>query len=121
MVKSKPSHPPEGNELKIPTDRNKVQAFKPKKYIGNKPRNKPSLEPKTKTDFQVQCTDLKGYTVDLGPISSDKFSRTMKELERYLGESFQIQMGFSFPFLRANDLRASLLNIRAHIFLLFCT
>ena len=29
-------------------------------------------------------------------------------------ESFQLQMGFSFPFLRANDLRTSLLIIRTH-------
>ena len=29
-----------------------------------------------------------------------------------LDESFQIQMGFSFPFLRANDLRTSLLIMR---------
>ena len=36
-------------------------------------------------------------------------------------ESFQLQMEFSFPFLRANDLRSSLLNIRARIFLLSCT
>ena len=36
-------------------------------------------------------------------------------------ESFQLQMGFSFPFLRANDLRSSLLNIRARSFLLSCT
>ena len=33
-------------------------------------------------------------------------------------ESFQLQMEFSFPFLRANDLHASLLNIRARSFLL---
>ena len=32
------------------------------------------------------------------------------------GESFQLKMGFSFPFLRANDLRLSLLNIRARSF-----
>ena len=32
------------------------------------------------------------------------------------GESFQLQMGFSFPFLLANDLRSSLLNIRARSF-----
>ena len=32
------------------------------------------------------------------------------------GESFQLQMGFLFPFLRANDLRSSLLNIRARSF-----
>ena len=36
-------------------------------------------------------------------------------------ESFQLQMVFSFPFLRANDLRSSLLNIRARSFLLSCT
>ena len=31
---------------------------------------------------------------------------------RTIGESFQLQMGFSFPFLRANNLRTSLLNMR---------
>ena len=36
-------------------------------------------------------------------------------------ESFQLQMGLSFPFLRANNLRSSLLNIRARSFLLSCT
>ena len=39
----------------------------------------------------------------------------------FIPESFQIQMGFSFPFLRANYLRSSLLNIRACGFLLSCT
>ena len=29
-------------------------------------------------------------------------------------ESFQLQMRLSFPFLRANDLRSSLLNMRTH-------
>ena len=32
--------------------------------------------------------------------------------------SFQLQMGFSFPFLRANDLRSSSLNTRTRIFTL---
>ena len=36
-------------------------------------------------------------------------------------ESFQLQMGFSFPLLRDNDLRSSLLIIRARSFLLSCT
>ena len=45
MVESKLPRPPEGNELNIPTDRNKGQASKPKKYKGKKPRNKPSLKP----------------------------------------------------------------------------
>ena len=46
------------------------------------------------------------------PISWDK--------KNYPPESFQLQMGFSFPLLRANDLRSSLLNIRAPSFLLSC-
>ena len=78
MVKSKPSHPPEGNELKIPTDGNKGQTSKPKKYRGKKPRNKPSMEPETEYDFQGRCTELEGYTFDLGPRESEKLSRTMK-------------------------------------------
>ena len=85
MVKSKTSRPHEGNELKISTDGNKGQVSNPKKYRGKKqPRNKSSLEPKTKTDFQGRCTDLEGYTFDPGPGASDKFAKTMKELERYL-------------------------------------
>ena len=36
-------------------------------------------------------------------------------------KSFQLQMVFPFPFLRANDLRSSLLNIRDRSFLLSCT
>ena len=89
MVELKPSCPTEGNELNIPTDSNKGQVSKPKKYRGKKqPRNKSSLEPETETDFQGRCTDLEGYTFDLGPRASDKFSRTMKELERYLGKTY---------------------------------
>ena len=88
-MESKPSRPPEGNELKIPTDGNKGQVSKPKKYRGNKQlRNKSSLEPETNTDFQGWCTDLEGYTFDLGPRASDKFARIMKELERYLGTTY---------------------------------
>ena len=72
MVKSKTPRPPEGNELKIPTDRNKGQVYKPKKYRGKKPQNKPSPDPKTKTDFQGHCTDLEGYNLYLGPRASEK-------------------------------------------------
>ena len=89
MVKSKPYHPPEGNELNIPTDRNKGQVSKPKKYRGKKqPRNKSSLEPKTETHFHGRCTDLEEYTFELGPRASDKLARPMKELERYLGTTY---------------------------------
>ena len=79
MVKQKPSHPPEGNGLNILTDGNKGKASKPKKYRGKKqPRNKPSLDPETETDFQGRYTDLEGYTFDLGPRSSENFARTTK-------------------------------------------
>ena len=89
MVESKPSRPPEGNELNILADGNKGQVSKPKKYRGNKqPRNKSSLEPKTETDIQGRCTDLEGCTFDLGPRASDKFARTMKELDRNLGTTY---------------------------------
>ena len=36
-------------------------------------------------------------------------------------DSFQLQMGFPFPFLRANDLGLSLLIMRTHSFLLSFT
>ena len=89
MIKSKPSRPPEGKELKIMTYGNKGQVSKLKKSRGKKqPRNKSSLEPETKTDLQGRCTDLEGYTFDLGPRASDKFARKMKELEQYLGTTY---------------------------------
>ena len=39
----------------------------------------------------------------------------------FIPESFQLQMVLSFPFLRVNDLRLSLLITRTRIFLLSCT
>ena len=88
MVKLKSSRPPEVNELNIPTDGNKGQASNPKKYRGNKHRNKISPETGSETDFQGQCTDFEGYTFDLGTIAPGKLYRTMKELERYLGATY---------------------------------
>ena len=88
MVKPKPFCPPEGNELNITTYRNKGQASKPNKYRGKKPRNKPRPGPETEIDSQCRCTDLEEYTFDLGPRASDKFARTMKELERQLGATY---------------------------------
>ena len=88
MAKSKPFCTPEGNELKILTDGNKGQASKPKKYRGKKPKNKPSLEHETETDFHCRCSDLEGYTLYLGPKASEKFARTLKELERYLETTY---------------------------------
>ena len=50
-----------------------------------------------------------GYTVD-----------QPKTVRVRVMESFQLQMGFSFPFLRANDLRSSLLIMITRSFLLSC-
>ena len=88
MVELKPSHPPVGKKSNIPTYRDKGQASKPKNYRGKKPWNKPILELKNKTDFQGQCTDLEGYTFDLRKRASDKFSKKMKEMERYIGATY---------------------------------
>ena len=78
MDKLKPSRPLEGDESKIPTDGNRVQASNSKKYRGNKPQNKLIPEPEAETDFQGRCTYLEGYVFDLWPRVSDKFSQTIK-------------------------------------------
>ena len=89
MVRLKPSRSPEGNESKIPTDRNKVQDSKPKKYRGKKqPRNKSSLESETEIDFQGRCTDLEDYSFDLVPRASEKLVIKIKQLEINLGTSY---------------------------------
>ena len=88
MIKQKTSRPYESNESKIPTDGNKREASKPKNFRGRKPRNKPSLEPGTETDFQGWCNDLEGYIFDIGTRASKTISRTMKEMEIYLGETY---------------------------------
>ena len=76
-AESKPYLPHKGNEVKIPTDGNKVQVSNTKKYRGKRPQNKPSPDPETETDFHDGCTDLEGYTVDLGPRASEKFAVTI--------------------------------------------
>ena len=88
MVESKPPRLPEGNEYKVSTDGNKGQDPNPKKYRGNKHQNKPTPEPKAETDFRGWCTDLEGYTFDLGSRAPEKFARTIKELERYFGKTY---------------------------------
>ena len=66
MVESKPSCPPEGNELNIPTDGNKGQVSKPKKYRGKKqPRNKSSLEPETETTSRAGVLTWKATLLTL--------------------------------------------------------
>ena len=45
-------------------------------------------ELKAETDFKGRCSDLEGYIFNIGLITSDKFARTMKEMERYLMETY---------------------------------
>ena len=81
MVKTKPSGPPEENESKNWTDKNKGQAPKSKNYIDKKTRTKSqSLETKDEAYFKGRCSDLKGYIFNLVPRSSDNFCRTLNEL-----------------------------------------
>ena len=72
MVELKLSRPPQGNDSNIPTDRNRGQASKPKKHRGKKSQNKTKPEPETETDFQGLCTDLEGFTFELGPSAAAK-------------------------------------------------
>ena len=46
-------------------------------------------EPKAKTNLKGICSYLEGYIFDLGPISLDKSTRKMKELQQYLGETYR--------------------------------
>ena len=86
MVKSEPSCPTEVNESKNLTNENKGQSPNSKKYRGKKTWTKYQVpDPKYDTAFNVQCSGLEGYIFDLGPRSLEKFAKTMKDLERFLG------------------------------------
>ena len=90
VVVSKPSRPPKGNESKNSTDKNKGQALKSNNYRGKKTRNiSQGPEPKAETNFKGRCSDLEGYISEIGPRASEKFARTMKDLERYLGATYR--------------------------------
>ena len=89
MVETKPYLSPEVHQSKDLTDKNKGQAHKSKNYRGKKTRTKyQGPQPETQTDFKGWCSDLEGYIFDLGLRVSDKFARTMKKLERYLGSTY---------------------------------
>ena len=89
MVETKPYYPPEGNESKNSTEKQKVQATKKNNYQCNKTWTKTQgPEPEAKTEFKGRCSNLEVYIFNLGPRASDKFARTMKELEIYLVETY---------------------------------
>ena len=88
MVESKPSI-----NLKEISWRNQLtkkwQAPKSNKYRGKNTWTKYQvLEPKSKTNFKVWCSDLEGCIFDLGPRASDKFYSMMKDMEQYLGDNY---------------------------------
>ena len=55
------------------------------KKIQNKTQG---LELKAHTNFKGQYSDLEGYVFNIGPRDLNKLSRTMRELERYLGATY---------------------------------
>ena len=68
----------------------KGQAPKANRYRGKKIRTKTQgMEPEPKNKFKGRWSDPEGYILDLGTRSSYKFSRTMKEMELYLGTTYR--------------------------------
>ena len=68
VVKSKPSRSPEGDELKVSSEKSKWKSFKPKRYTVKKILTKtqgPELE--ANTNFKGRYSNLEGYAFDLGP------------------------------------------------------
>ena len=89
IIKTKPSWSPDVDESKCSTDEIKRQASKPKIYRGNKMQTKiQGLEIEANTNFKVQWSVSESYIFNLRPRASDKFTRKIKELERYLGATY---------------------------------
>ena len=89
MVGSKPFCPPKGNESNKPNDKNKGKSPNSNKYRGKKTRTKyQGPYPEDETNFKGWCSGLEGYLYDLGTRVPVKFSGMMKDLDRYLGETY---------------------------------
>ena len=89
MVKSKQLHSPEVKFSNKLTYEHKIKTPKIKRYIGKKTRTKTQgLELDAKNDFKSHCNDLEVYIFELGPRALNKFTRNMKELKRYLRETY---------------------------------
>ena len=89
VVKNKPSQSPKVNELKNLNEKNKARLSNHNTCRGKKTLTKTQgTEIEVKTDFKGPWNDLEGYILDIGLRSLDKFSRTMKELERYIGATY---------------------------------
>ena len=90
MVKSKLFLSSEGGDSKVSTEKSKGHASNPKRYRVNRTQRKTQgQEPEADTNFKGNCSDLEVYIFDLRPKASENFARMMKELERYLGETYR--------------------------------
>ena len=75
--------------MKKLTEEHKVQSPKKKRYQVNDNWTKnqgPEIE--AETNFKGQCSNQEGYIFNLGTRAPDKFARTMKNMERYLRETY---------------------------------
>ena len=89
MVDSKSSRTPEENESMKLTKKNKGQEPNSKKYRGKNTQTKfQGSDPEYDTELKGLCSDLEDYIFYLGTRASEKLFRTMKDLERYLGEIY---------------------------------
>ena len=89
MVENRPPRSPEGNESKGTNEEIKGESSKPKRYRGKKKRTKtqgPYI--KADTDFKGWCSELEVYVFDIGLRALHKLSRTMNELEWYMGAMY---------------------------------
>ena len=66
----------------------------------------------TKYGMRIPTSITEAYEIDKENGNTLWREAINREMENVSVESFQIQMGFPFPFLRANDLRTSLLIVR---------
>ena len=91
MVESKPSGSPKGVSWRDQRRKIKGQASKPKRYRIKNTRSKTQgQENKADTKLKGGCSDMKVYVFNFGSRSSENFTRTMKELKRYLVVTYSI-------------------------------
>ena len=89
MVEIKPYRLSTVNESNNLTAKSKGKSPKSKNYKRKNTRTKSQgPDHKAENDFKRWCSDLEGYSFDLGPEASDKFDHKMKDMERHHGETY---------------------------------
>ena len=94
------------------------ESFKKIQY--NSPRPYPNMVPMDKFMMYRPVIHCWRFQVSLAFFITNKCDFCGRLELGHAYESFQLQMGFPFPFLRGNDLRSSLLIMRTCSFLLSC-